>query len=326
MATDTDADEPEHRFAPYLRTLGRGPGRSRALTREEARDALRMVLRDEVEPLQIGAFLLLLRYRGEDVNEIAGLTEAAREAAGCGPGPALDLDWPSYGAGRTRGEPWFLLAALALSQAGHRVVMHGSNAFTAGIGVAQALQALGLPVATSRDDAARQVEATGFAYLPLATMSPTLDRLLMLRSLLGLRSPINTVARLVNPFDAPASIDGVFHPPYIAVHLGASELLGRSRLLVVKGGGGEAERNPAKAMAAHLLSPAGRTELVLPATAPPAGKPAEALVAVWKGEETGAALATVHATIALGLLAMGSVASVEEADARAIEIWQQRQH
>ena len=81
MATDTDADEPEHRFAPYLRTLGRGPGRSRALTREEARDALRMVLRDEVEPLQIGAFLLLLRYRGEDVNEIAGLTEAPQPAA-----------------------------------------------------------------------------------------------------------------------------------------------------------------------------------------------------------------------------------------------------
>ncbi len=73
--------------------------------------------------------------------------------------------------------------------------------------------------------------------------------------------------------DAPASVDGVFHPPYIAVHLGASVLLGRHRLLVVKGGGGEAERNPSKPMMAHLLSAAGRSELELPALLPGAGRP-----------------------------------------------------
>ncbi|MFC7544335.1 hypothetical protein ACFQU2_39705 [Siccirubricoccus deserti] len=112
-----------------MRTLGRGPGRSRALTREEALAALRMVLRGEADPHQVGAFLMLLRYRGEDPDEIAGLVEAAREAAGCGtaPGVPVELDWPSYGAGRTRGAPWFLLAALALGRAGHRVLMHGSN-------------------------------------------------------------------------------------------------------------------------------------------------------------------------------------------------------
>src|ERR671933_1888446 len=99
------APEPEHAFAPYVRTLGRGPGRSRALTREEARDALGMVLRGEADPHQVGAFLMLLRYRGEDPEEVTGLTLTAREAVGAGP-PAgtapVDLDWPSYGAGRTR--------------------------------------------------------------------------------------------------------------------------------------------------------------------------------------------------------------------------------
>src|SRR5438128_11805755 len=107
----------EHDFAPYVRTLGRGPGRSRSLTREEARAALGMVLRGEVDPHQVGAFLMLLRYRGEDPDEIAGLVEAARAALPVvtAEPPAVDLDWPSYGAGRTRGAPWFLLAALALS-------------------------------------------------------------------------------------------------------------------------------------------------------------------------------------------------------------------
>jgi len=113
--------EPEHPFAPFVRTLGRGPGRSRALTRAEAREALAAVLRGEAAPEQVGAFLMLLRYRGEAADEISGLVEAARDVLGAGlpPGcPPVALDWPSYGAGRTRGEPWFLLAALALAAAG----------------------------------------------------------------------------------------------------------------------------------------------------------------------------------------------------------------
>ncbi|HYZ32673.1 MAG TPA: hypothetical protein VE684_10395, partial [Crenalkalicoccus sp.] len=171
-AEPPEDDAPEHPFAPFVRTLGRGPGRSRALTREEARTALGMVLRGEADPHQVGAFLMLLRYRGEDPDEVAGLVEAARETVGCGTGPAaaVALDWPSYGAGRTRGAPWFLLAALALARSGHRVLMHGSNAFSAGMPVPRALALLGLRPATDRADAARLLDATGFAYLPIAAL------------------------------------------------------------------------------------------------------------------------------------------------------------
>jgi len=230
-------DGAEHPFAPYVRVLGRGPGRSRALSREEAREALGMILRGEADPHQTGAFLMLLRYRGEDADGMAGLVEAARAHLAHAPEPiGADLDWPSYGAGRTRGAPWFLLSALALGQAGHRVLMHGSNAHSQGLAVSDALRMVGQRPAESRADAARLLRDTGFAYLPLASLSPALERLLGLRALLGLRSPVNTVARLLNPFDAGASVDGVFHPPYIDLHLGAAERLGRARLLVVKPG------------------------------------------------------------------------------------------
>jgi anthranilate phosphoribosyltransferase len=238
----------------------------------------------------------------------------------------VDLDWPSYGAGRTRGAPWFLLAALTLARAGgFRVLMHGSNEFSRGTPVPEAMAALGLRPARDRDDALRQLEAGGFAYLPLAAMCPGLDRLLGLRALLGLRSPVNTVARLLDPCDARAGVDGVFHPPYIALHLGTAERLGRARLLVVKGGGGEAERNPAKPMAAHLFDrAAGRAELGLPAIA--ATRPGGAdLLRVWQGDrDTEAEAAVVKATIALGLLALGVGETAEQADAHAAELWSSR--
>src|SRR5579863_8443494 len=135
----------EAEFAAFVAALGRGPGRSRALTREEAQTAFGMVLRGEADPHQVGAFLMLLRFRGEDVDEITGMVEAARAHAGLGrPDLGVDLDWASYGAGRTRGAPWFLLAALALANSGVSVLMHGSNDHSSGITVEDAMAAIGL--------------------------------------------------------------------------------------------------------------------------------------------------------------------------------------
>ncbi len=323
MRPDPAATPEEHRFATFVRTLGRGPGRSRALTREEALDALSAVLDGEADPHQVGAFLMLLRYRGEDPAEMAGLVDAARAHMGAGlpAGVApVDLDWPSYGAGRTRDAPWFLLAALALARAGHRVLMHGTNEFSRGTTVPEGLEALGLRPARDRAEAAGQLNEMGFAYLPLEAFSPKLKALLDLRRLLGLRSPLNTAARLLNPFDARAGVDGVFHPAYIALHLATADLLERRRLVVVKGGGGEAERTPAKAVAAHWFDRAqGQGEAILPPL-PNAGGEA-GFAAVWHRAD-GPGTATAVATVALGLIALG--AAPEQADGQAAEIWRNR--
>jgi anthranilate phosphoribosyltransferase len=315
-------------FSRYIATLGRGPGRSRALTRDEARVSFASVLADEVDPYQVGAFLMLLRYRGEDADEVAGLVEAAQ--ARLPPVPRVALDWPSYGAGRTRNAPWFLLAALALGQAGTRILMHGSNAFGTAMTVADALVSLDLAPARNVDEAALLLDRFGFAYLPIDMLSPELARLLALRRLFGLRSPVNTVSRLLDPARAPAGIDGVFHPPYIDVHLGVAERLGRPRLLVLKGGGGEAERVPTKPGLAHLWSAGeGRSEIALPAVASVSDDgeigDSELLAKVWQGEVSPPrVLATIHATIALALLAVGRTVDADAVQGDARRVWQAR--
>jgi anthranilate phosphoribosyltransferase len=248
-----------------------------------------------------------------------------------GQGPCVDLDWPSYGAGRTRGAPWFLLSALALARTGATVLMHGSNEYSAGISVEAGLQALGLQPATGRDDAAAVLRRDGFAYLPLAALSPPMADLLRMRRLFGLRSPVNTAARLLNPGDAAASVDGVFHPPYLAVHLGVAELLGQPRLFVLKGGGGEAERVPLKFATGWLWDKAqGQSEIALPACqglaslTPSTDTPA-LLASVWRGEAAPpTAVATITATIGLGLLALGWATNAEAADHDAERIWRDR--
>ena len=303
----------EAQFAGFIATLGRGPGRSRALARDEARTAFGMILRGEADPHQVGALLMLLRFRGEDAEEITGLVQAVRADMAAAPdGLAVELDWPSYGAGRTRGAPWFVLSALALARAGITVLMHGSNEFSSAIAVEDGLAAIGLRPAADMASAAAALRDARFAYLPLRALCPAMQRLLDMRRLFGLRSPVNTAARLLNPADAPFGVDGVFHPPYIDVHLGVAERMGRQRLLVLKGGGGEAERVPLKPGSAELWDRAqGRLELALPAVAglrahSPATDTPAGLAAVWNGEATPETpLAIIQATIALALLATG---------------------
>jgi len=311
-------------FAPYVQTLGRGPGKSRALTRFEARAAFAAVLAGEIDPHQVGAFLMLLRYRGEDADEVCGLVEAARESAGLpASGLRADLDWPSYGSGQTRGAPWFLLAALTLAKSGVRVLMHGTNDFSAGLPVADALTALGMAPGRSLAEAERALDTDRFAYLPLSILSPELDRLVGLRSLFGLRSPVNTVVRLLDPAAAAAGVDGVFHPAYLAVHLGVAKRLGRPRYLVLKGGGGEAERNSAKPATTYSLD--GETTWTARETAAFGPQDAAHFAAVWRGEAVDArATATVVASVAMALLALGRADTPDAADGMAAALWGER--
>ena len=200
--------------------------------------------------------------------------------------------------------------------------MHGSNEFTRGTAVTEALGTLGLPVCAAARRRRGSSTPPGSPICRWRRSVPELDRLLRLRNLLGLRSPINTAARLLNPFDAACGVDGVFHPPYIALHLDTAALLRRGRLVVVKGGGGEAERNPAKPMTAHWFDrEAGQGEAAFDAipTADAAGDLAE----TWR-TGTGPGAATACATIALGLLAVGIATSPAEADAQAVGVWAER--
>lgn len=236
-------------LAPYVAILGRGPGRSRSLTLEEAHAALSIALSGEAEPEAVGALLMLMRMKGETAEEIAGFVRAARSFI-----PLIDvkpdLDWPSYAAGRTRGHPWFLLSAKLVAQAGFSVLLHGWNSHQNPIAsVRAALPDLGIASAGSLDEVAQIMTRDGIAYLPLEVASSPLFRLLRLREVLGLRSCINTVLRVLNPAKAAASVQGVFHPPYRLLQADAGAILGQQTLTVLKGGGGEFERHPGKDVA-----------------------------------------------------------------------------
>src|SRR5690606_7698670 len=232
----------EHPFAVFVRILGKGKRGARDLTREEAREAMGMLLDGKVEETQLGAFLMLLRHKEESAEEMAGFAEAIRARLNA-PQIAVDLDWPSY-AGKKRHLPWYLLAAKCLAGSGRRILMHGGGAHTAGrMYSEQLLDTLSIPVCRNWSQVAGALDAGGLGFAPLGDWMPELQRMIDLRNILGLRSPIHSLARIINPLGARCGLQSIFHPGYQEVHREASRLLG-DRAIVVKGDGGEIEINP----------------------------------------------------------------------------------
>jgi anthranilate phosphoribosyltransferase len=329
------ADKPAelHPFAKYLRIVARGETRSRPLDDAEAAEAMRMVLRGEAEPVQIGAFLAVLRFRQETADEIAGFVRAARalrQPAGGAKAGTAGLDWPSY-ADAHRQLPYFVLAALLIAEAGTPVLMHGIEGSGPATTVA-ALAALGISLCATPDAAVRALERERFAYLPLGVACPPLRRLFALRPLIGLRTGANTIARELNPFGAPYQMQGVFHPNYIEKHRGAAERLRQPHAAIFKGGAGEAQRNPQKTCQVVLLRAGVTSEESWPALAdgapyPWRDEPLEParVAALWRGTwRAPVPEAAVIGTTALALRLLERAADPAAADRLAVELWQKR--
>ncbi|MGB4074594.1 glycosyl transferase family protein [Pseudomonas sp.] len=317
---------PEHPFAQFVRMLGKGKRGARNMTRDEAREAMGMLLDDKVEDSQLGAFLMLLRHKEESAEEMAGFAEAVRARLQA-PAIQVDLDWPSY-AGKKRHLPWFLLAAKALASSGVRILLHGGGPHTAGrLYSEQVLTTLQIPLCRNWQEVEQALNAQQLGFIPLGDWMPQLQRMIELRNILGLRSPIHSLARILNPLGARCGLQSIFHPGYQAVHREASQLLGDTAV-VIKGEGGEIEINPDAT--SHLYGTANGENWdedwpalsaqrhVKPDTLEPAH-----LMAFWRGEvaDDYGQLA-VLSSMALALRALGEPRDV--AFSRAEQIWAAR--
>ena len=315
----------EHPFAVFVRILGKGKRGARDLTREEAREAMGMLLDGKTEDTQLGAFLMLLRHKEESAEELAGFTEAVRERLHA-PAIAVDIDWPTY-AGKRRHLPWYLLAAKCLARNGVRIFMHGGDAHTAGrMYTEQQLEPLDIPRCETWADAGAALDRDNLAFMPLGAWMPGLQHMIDQRNILGLRSPIHSLARILNPLGARCGLQSIFHPGYQANHREASRLLGDTSI-VIKGEGGEIEVNPDGVAHLYGTQASESWDEDWPALSPqrhvkPAQLDPQHLLAVWQGAEDAYGELAVVATIALALRGLGQPRDAAFVQAR--EFWAQR--
>jgi anthranilate phosphoribosyltransferase len=321
----------EHPFAQYVRILGKGKNGSRALTQDEAYESFRMILADEVHPEQLGAYLMLMRVKEEEPEELAGFIRAVRETINIpSDAPKVDLDWSSY-AGKRRQLPWFILTALLLAQNGIKTFMHGASGHTAGrIYTKDVLAALGISPCTSIEEAAHRIEESGFAYLDIQYLCPKLHHIIEMRPILGLRSPVHTIARMLNPFDAPHVMQGIFHPGYRPMHQETAVIMGQPHMAVIKGEGGEIERNPdlpclVQSVHNGEMSDEEWPPLFSQRHVKDDELNVQRLRALWEGSDDDEyGIASVTGTTAVALKMMGKATDMESAEQQARDMWEAR--
>lgn len=229
----------------YIKDIGRGKDGARALGRAQAADLMGLILDQQVSDLELGAFCIAMRIKGETAEEMAGFldaTHARLNKVRTGQAPTVVL--PSYNGARKLPVLTPLLALL-LAREGVAVVMHGTATEDKRVSSQAVLAALGM--AASGPSA--QAKAGEVLFVPTGVLNAGLERLLSVRRVVGLRNPGHSLVKLMNPCDGPALVLSSYtHPEYL-LSMSATLDLTDQHALLLRGTEGEsvadARRTPA---------------------------------------------------------------------------------
>jgi anthranilate phosphoribosyltransferase len=215
------------------------------LTREEAREAMREIMRGEATQAQIAGFLVALRAKGETADEIAGCAEAMREhVLPVHPTRSDLVDTAGTGGDGKHTLNISTAAALVAAAAGVGVAKHGNRAASSQTGSADVLEALGFTLELPPERIARSIDDLGFGFMFAQAHHPAMRYAAPVRRELGTRTVFNVLGPLTNPARARAQVVGVYSPALVRPIAEALVQLGSRRAFVVHGAGGIDELSP----------------------------------------------------------------------------------
>ena len=224
----------------YIKEIGRGRDGARALKRDQAADLMGQVLDGQVSDLEVGAFCLAMRIKGETAEEMAGFldaTHARLQALPVHP-QANAVVLPCYNGARKLPVLTPLLAHL-LAREGVAVILHGTTTEASRISSQEVMAAMGVMALST----VREVQAGEVVFAPTELLCPGLKRLLDVRRVVGLRNPSHSLVKLMNPVQNNATqkvlrISSYTHPEYLH-SMAATFALTQARALLLRGTEGE---------------------------------------------------------------------------------------
>lgn len=186
----------------------------------------------------IAAFLVALKMKGETAAELAGFARAMRERMVAIDAGADVIDTCGTGGDACGTFNISTAAALVMAGAGARVAKHGNRSLSSKSGSADVLEALGVRISTTPEEAARAVREIGIGFLFAPHLHPAMKFAQPVRKELKMRTVFNLLGPLANPAGARRQLIGA--PSAHAARLMAEALaqLGCARAFVVHGNGG----------------------------------------------------------------------------------------
>ena len=199
----------------FLKVIGRGSKGSGDLDRNQAKEVFAQILDGNVSDLELGAFCIAMRIKGESVSELMGFMDALElhlNLLNVGSHPTVVL--PSYNGARKQVNLTPLLAGM-LTSYGFTVLVQGVEKDLSRVTSYEIFESLGWPILTTTDTFGSLINLNTPIFCPLSIISPALQRLLDIREQIGLRNTGHVLAKLINPtLQKPWQVSNYTHPEY----------------------------------------------------------------------------------------------------------------
>lgn len=217
----------------FIKEIGRGKDGARALSREQARDMFGQILDGFASDLEVGAFCLAMRIKGETAEEMCGFLDATQQRLNriqtfpTKP-QRLPIVIPSYNGARKLPVLTPLLALL-LAREGMPVVIHGTATEDKRVFTSEVLAALGIAEQTS----IQPLMQGKVVFYPTAILHAGLQRLLDVRRVVNLRNPAHSLVKLMLPCEGPQIlVTSYTHPEYAESMEQVLRIMGSCALLI----------------------------------------------------------------------------------------------
>lgn len=204
------------------------------LSREQARAVMEDIMEGLATSAQIGALLAGMRLKVETVDEIAGFAEAMRSRAHQVV-TAKDRLLDTCGTGGSGIHKFNISTASAILAASSevRVAKHGNRSASSKAGSADVLEALGVNIQLSSEQAADCLDQIGICFMFAQVFHPAMKHAAAPRRELGVRTVFNMLGPLTNPAGADRQVLGIYDRTKTDTVAAVLRELGLKRALVV---------------------------------------------------------------------------------------------
>lgn len=207
------------------------------LPEADAAAAFDAMMSGEATPSQMGAFLGMLRVRGETVAEITGAARTMRAKMLCVEAPEGAIDIVGTGGDGQGTFNVSTAAALVVAGAGVPVAKHGNRNFSSKSGAADILQALGVNIEVEPETVRRAIFEAGIGFMMAPRHHGATRHVAPTRVELGTRTIFNLLGPISNPAGVKRQLVGVYAPQWVKPLAEVLGKLGAEHVWVVHGDG-----------------------------------------------------------------------------------------
>lgn len=204
------------------------------LSNAEMVDVMRQIMSAGTTDVQIGAFLLGMRVKGETIDEITGGVQVLREFAS-----GVKVDGPNLvdivGTGGDGANLFNVstAACFVVAAAGGRVAKHGNRSVSSSSGSADVLEAAGVRLDISPEQVTHCVNELGIGFMFALMHHSAMRHVSLARRELGLRTLFNVLGPMANPAGLKCQLIGVYDRVLCRPVAEVLQRLGSEHVLVV---------------------------------------------------------------------------------------------